>query len=118
MATSQTIAQYVRTTSAGSNWYSVKISDLTSDLMEYFQERSERSPDYTIISDEEVMWCTQFLCEDKYSLSTGISKEGNVYLKTDAILSAADRRAAMLALKATKPTTVAKSVVDSIDVDL
>lgn len=113
-----TIANYVRTTSNGSNWYSINITDCTSDVMEYFQDRAMRSPDYTIISDTEVMWCTQFLCEDKYALSTGISKNGNVFLKTDAIMSAADRRAAMQAKKAAQPTTVSKAAVDSIDVEL
>lgn len=113
-----TIANYVRTTSNGSNWYSVQIADCTSDVLEYFQERAMREPDYTIISDTEVMWCTQFLCEDKYALSTGISKNGNVFLKTDAILSAADRRAAMQAKKAAQPTSVPKAAVDSIDVEL
>lgn len=118
MATTSPIAQYVRTTANGSNWYSVRISDLTSDLMEYFQDRADRSPDYTIILTDEITWCTQFLCEDKYALSTGISKNGNVFLKTDAILSAADRRAAMQAKKAAQPTTTSKAAVDSIDVEL
>jgi hypothetical protein len=119
MATSQPIiASYVSTTNAGANWYSVKISDLSSDLMEYFQDRADRSPDYTIISDEDVMWCTQFLCEDRYAISTGISKNGNVYLDTKPVLSAADRRAAMLARTAAKPTSVSKAAVDSIDVEL
>ena len=118
MANSQTIAHYIRTTGAGSNWYSINITDCTSDVMEYFQDRAMREPDFTIISDTEITWCTQFLCEDKYAVSTKISKDGNVYLKTDAILSAADRREAMQAKKAAQPTSVSKSAVDSIDVEL
>ena len=119
MATSQPIiASYVSTTKAGANWYSVAIADLTSDLMEYFQDRAMRSPDYTIISDEDVRWCTQFLCEDKYAISTGISKNGNVFLDAKPVLSAADRRAAMLARTAAKPATASKTAVDSIDVEL
>lgn len=119
MATSQPIiASYVSTTNAGANWYSVKIADLTSDLMEYFQDRALRSPDYTIISDEDVRWCTQFLCEDNYAISTGISKNGNVYLDAKPVLSAEQRRQAMLARTAKSTTAVTKAVVDSIDVDL
>lgn len=113
-----TIANYVRTTSNGSNWYSVNIADCSADVMEYFQDRAMREPDFTIISDETISWCTQFLCEDKYAISTGISKNGKVFLKTEAILSAADRRAAMQAKKAAQPTSVSKTAVDSIDVDL
>jgi len=113
-----TIASYVRTTDAGSNWYSVNIADCTADVIEYFQERAMREPDFTIISDETISWCTQFLCEDNYAISTGISKNGKVFLKTDAILSAEERRKVMQAKKATQPKSVSKTAVDSIDVDL
>lgn len=113
-----TIANYVRTTSNGSNWYSVNIADCSADVMEYFQDRAMREPDFTIISDETISWCTQFLCEDKYAISTGISKNGKVFLKTEAILSAEDRRKAMQAKKATQPKSVSKTAVDSIDVEL
>ena len=112
------IATYVRTTDGGANWYSAPVSDMTSDVLEYFQDRAMRSPNYTIITDDEVQFCTQFLCEDKYSLSTGISKSGNTFLKTDAILSASDRRQAMLDRKKANPAVATKSAVSSIDTDL
>jgi len=85
--------------------------------MEYFQDRAMREPDYTIISDEDVRWCTQFLCEDNYAISTGISKNGKTYLATQPVLTAEQRRQAMRE-RTKSTTTVTKAVVDSIDVDL
>lgn len=112
------IATYVRTTSNGAHWYSAPIAGMPSDVLEYFQNRAIREPNYTIITDTEVKWSTQFLCEDNYALSTGISSEGNVYLKTDAILSAEQRRQAMQDRKKAKPAVATTSAVSSIDTDL
>ena len=112
------IATYQRTTANGAHWYSASIEGMPSDVLEYFQDRAMREPNYTIITEDEVRWSTQFLCEDKYALSTGISKSGNIFLKTDAILSASDRRQAMLDRKNAKPAVANKSAVSSIDTDL
>lgn len=112
------IATYQRTTSNGANWYSAKIAGMPVDVLEYFQGRALREPNYTIITEDEVRWSTQFLCEDNYALSTGISKEGNIFLKTDAILSPEQRRQALKERKDAKPAVASATSVSSIDTDL
>ena len=113
------IANYVSTTSGGANWYSVSTNNLTADLLEYFQERAERKPDYCKITDETVQWCTQFEWADQLAISTVISKSsGQLCLKTEPILTAEQRREAAQKLAKAKPQTAAPRVMSTIDVDI
>lgn len=110
----QIIATYIRTTQGGANWYSVPTSSLTADLLEYFQERAQRKPDYCKVSDEAVQWCTSFEWADQLALSTYISKSsGQLCLKCEPVLTAEQRRTAAEGLRKQFPadaTTTTKSV--------
>lgn len=107
------IANYVRTTSGGANWYSVSTSKLTPELLEYFAGKAERSPQYCKISEETVEWCTQFEWADQLALSTAISKSGQLCLKTEPILTAEQRREAAQKLAKAKPQAAAATAVDT-----
>jgi hypothetical protein len=112
------IATYIRTTSQGANWYEAPVSQMTSDLLEYFQGRATREPDYTKITDDTISWCTSFEWADKLSLSTFISSAGKLCLKCDPILSAEERRKQVEEKKKDHPTTKVKAVSAPIQVDL
>jgi hypothetical protein len=112
------IANYIRTTSQGANWYEVAVNQMTEDLLQYFQERAMRKPDYCKITDDTISWCTSFEWADKLSLSTFVSKEGNLCLKCDPILSSEERRKQVEDKKKEYPTTKVKAVSTPIQVDL
>lgn len=111
------IANYVRTTSGGANWYSVSTSKLTPELLEYFQGKAERSAQYCKISDDEVSWCTQFEWADQLAISAAISKSsGNLCLNTEPILTPEQRREAAQKLAKAKPQ-VAPSAAKAVDTE-
>lgn len=112
------IANYIRTTSQGANWYEVPVNQMTEDLLQYFQERATRKADYCKITDDTVSWCTSFEWATQLSLSTFISDKGNLCLKCDPILSAEERRKAAEEKKKEYPTTKVKVVSTPIHIDL
>jgi len=114
----QIIANYVSTTSGGANWYSVSTNKLTTELIEYFQNRAASKPDYCKINEDSVSWCTSFEWADQLALSTYISKtSGQMGLKCEPILTAEQRRVATAERKAqtTAPKAVA-AAINNVDV--
>lgn len=85
-------AKYIRTTGQGANWYEAPVSQMTEDLLQYFQERASRKPDFCKMDDEKVSWCTSFEWADQLALSTFTSNAGKLCLKCDPILTAEQRR--------------------------
>jgi hypothetical protein len=51
-------ATYMYTKGLNSHWYTVNISDLTAELIAYFQNRLAKDPQYTRITDKTVQWST------------------------------------------------------------
>jgi hypothetical protein len=110
------IANYVRTTQGGANWYSVSTSKLTPELLEYFQGKAERSPQYCKVSEETVSWCTQFEWADQLAISTVISKSsGQLCLRCEPVLTAEQRRTAAEGLRKQFPADA--TTTTSVDVE-
>jgi hypothetical protein len=97
------IANYVRTTQGGANWYSVSTSKLTPELLEYFQGKAERSPQYCKVSEETVSWCTQFEWADQ------------LCLRCEPVLTAEQRRTAAEGLRKQFPADA--TTTTSVDVE-
>jgi hypothetical protein len=109
------IAKYIRTTGQGANWYEAPVSQMTNDLLQYFQERATRKSDYCKITEDTVSWCTSFEWADQLSLSTFISNQGKLCLKCDPILSVEQRREQAQKLKDKQPAK--KVTATSIEID-
>ena len=51
-------ARYMYTKGQSAHWYTVNISDLTAELLAYFQDRLARKPEYTRMDDKTIQWST------------------------------------------------------------
>lgn len=119
---------YIRTTSAGANWYGATLSEISSNplTLQYFTEKQSRDAAKgltTVVFDEEkdqLRWCTQFESADTLHIEGAINpKTGNLFLRTSAVLTLEQRQAAVAARKAaSNTTTVRKPVVSAEDAEL
>ena len=110
-------AKYIRTTGQGSNWYEAPVSQMSADLLQYFQERASRVPDFCKIDDEKVRWCTMYEWADQLALSTFTSSAGKLCLKCDPILTVEQRREQAMNLKKENPTPT-KVVKGASDIEV
>ena len=107
------------TTGLDSNWYQVNISDLTAEMVDYFNQRALRDNGrYTKIKETTITWSTQFESAKTIILLGVEHTDKGAYLQTAAKLSDAERREIAIATRASRKTeaSVAKAAVDSIDV--
>lgn len=116
-------ANRIRTTGTGSNWYEVSLSDLTAELLEYFEQRALRDERWTVFTEESVQWCTQFEFADKLSIELGISKVGNPFLKCSPEYTLEERKEMAMAarnkLRKSAPASAsAKIEIDADDTEL
>ncbi len=121
-------AMYIRTTSAGANWYGASLSEISANLLtlQYFTEKLSRdsAKGYTTVIFDEVAdqlrWCTQFESADTLHIEGAINpKTGNLFLRTQAVLTLEQRQAAVAARKAaSNASTVRKPVVSAEDAEL
>jgi hypothetical protein len=116
------VANYIRTTSAGANWYGASLTEIQRDakLLQYFTEKQARDLIKgltTVVFDEaadQLSWCTQFESADILHLTAEISqKTGNLFLKTSSVLTLEQRQALVQSKKAAQPTTGRKPLVDA-----
>jgi hypothetical protein len=126
-------ATRIHTSGTGSSWYEVPLSDLTAELLEYFENRLLRNEQdiamkktkfiSTVFTEESVKWCTQFEFADVLSIELGISKAGNPFLKCSPEYTLDQRREMVIAArnkfrKSAPASASAKIEIDADDTEL
>jgi hypothetical protein len=106
-------ANRIRTTGTGSNWYEVSLSDLTAELLEYFEQRALRDERWTVFTEESVQWCTQFEFADKLNPFLKCSPEYTLEERKEMAMAARNK------LRKSAPASAsAKIEIDADDTEL